>query len=182
KVLVSADYSQIELRIFAHLSADEALVNVFKAGQRSDVFRLIGAAYLGKTADEVNDQERQLVKRLCYGILYGQGKQAMASILGVDVDKAQQLLQSFLDHFPSMRAFINQTISRARQDGYVTTMWGHRRLLPDVHERNPERRAQAERQAVNTIIQGSAADLMKLAMLDASKLVQGNNNIQIVMQ
>ncbi|CAI5471279.1 unnamed protein product [Closterium sp. Yama58-4] len=112
KVLVSADYSQIELRIFAHLSADEALVNVFKAGQQSDVFRLIGAAYLGKSADAVNDQERQLVKRLCYGILYGQGKQAMAAILGVDVDKAQQLLQSFLDHFPSYFQIFMSVIQR----------------------------------------------------------------------
>ncbi|CAI7806009.1 unnamed protein product [Closterium sp. NIES-54] len=117
-------------------------VNVFKAGQRSDVFRLIGAAYLGKTADEVNDQERQLVKRLCYGILYGQGKQAMASILGPGRMDMSQPCGGTAGYF--------QMYTSGIQRGGLK--------------------------------QKGRQDLMKLAMLDASKLVQGNNNIQIVMQ
>eukprot|EP00271_Cylindrocystis_brebissonii_P017613 TRINITY_DN4641_c0_g1_i8.p1 TRINITY_DN4641_c0_g1~~TRINITY_DN4641_c0_g1_i8.p1 ORF type:complete len:354 (-),score=48.10 TRINITY_DN4641_c0_g1_i8:223-1284(-) len=171
--LVSADYSQVELRLTAHVSEDVKLINVLlTAGVSGDTFRLIGASFLHKAPEDVTAEERQLVKRLCYGILYGQGKQALAGVLKKDLKEAERVMQAFLGHFPSLKRFIDASKSKARQYGYVKTLWGRRRPLPEINSRNPEKRAQAERQAVNTLIQGSAADIIKLAMIHAVKLLE----------
>eukprot|EP00899_Mesostigma_viride_P007280 jgi/Mesvir1/16553/Mv10094-RA.1 len=171
-VLLCADYSQIELRVLAHLSGDAKLIGMLeKAGPDGDVFLLIATQWLHKPTGAVTPEERQAAKRVCYGVLYGQGKAALASFLKVPVLQAQRLLDSFLNFFPQMRQFLQRVKAICRQqNGMITMRSGRYRMLPDINSNDPEKRAKAERQAVNSLIQGSAADIVKEAMLRWSRV------------
>ncbi|TMB02253.1 MAG: DNA polymerase I, partial [Deltaproteobacteria bacterium] len=162
--LVSADYSQIELRVLAHLSGDQALIDAFASGE--DIHARTAAEVF---ADRPPAEGRRLAKVLNYGIVYGMGAARAARELGVSQAEAAAYIARYLGRYPGVRAFIDATIAEARARGYVTTVLGRRRYLPELGARDPAVRQFAERAATNTPIQGSAADLIKLAMLEVRR-------------
>jgi DNA polymerase-1 len=166
--LVSADYSQIELRVLAHLSGDASLVEAFAAGQ--DIHARTAAEVF---ADREPAEGRRLAKVINYGILYGMGPARAARELGVSSGEAAAYIEGYFRRYPGVRAFIEQTVAEARTRGWVTTVLGRRRYLPELGARDPAVRQFAERAAMNTPIQGSAADLIKLAMLEVQRRLRG---------
>jgi len=160
-VLVSADYSQIELRVLAHLSEDQALIEAFRSGE--DIHARTAAEVF---ADRPAADGRRLAKVMNYGIVYGMGAARAARELGVSPAEAAAYITRYLGRYPGVRAFIETTVAGARARGYVTTVLGRRRYLPELAAPDHAVRQFAERAATNTPIQGSAADLIKLAMLE----------------
>jgi DNA polymerase-1 len=168
--LVSADYSQIELRVLAHLSRDERLVAAFASGE--DVHARTAAEVFG---DRPAAEGRRLAKVINYGILYGMGPVRAARELGMSSKEAGGFIQEYFDRHPGVRCFFDETLEGGRQRGYVTTLLGRRRYLPELGSDQPSVRQFAERAAVNTPVQGSAADLIKLAMLEVDRRLAGSD-------
>eukprot|EP00795_Rhopilema_esculentum_P004785 gene4785-21094_t len=168
-ILVSADYSQLELRIIAHLSRDQRLLSILNS--EGDVFRMIAAEINQCHINEVNDQQRQSAKHICYGIIYGIGPKALAEKLHVNEDMASAFMEQFKCRFSGIREFTKRTVDFVRAKGYVLTMSGRKRYFSTINSRNAQSRSLAERQAVNTAIQGSAADLVKKAMIQIDKRI-----------
>ena len=162
-VLASFDYSQVELRILAHLSGDEALREAFASGR--DIHRWTAARLAGKGEDEVSREERDRSKVVNYGVLYGMGARGLAQRLRIPRGEAQQFIDEYFASFPGIRGWTEETLAQARVDGAVSTLLGRRRALPEIHSSNGRIRGFAERVAVNTPIQGTAADLIKRAMI-----------------
>jgi len=173
-LLVSADYSQVELRILAHYSGDESLIDAFSKGE--DIHRRTAAEVAGIGVDEVSDEQRARAKAVNFGIIYGSSAFGLANQLGIAQAEAQETIDAYFARYQGVRRFLDETIAEARERGYVTTLLGRRRYLPELSSRNRSLRQAAERMAVNTVIQGSEADLIKRAMvtlqdaLDASGL------------
>ncbi|KAF6132181.1 DNA polymerase nu [Phyllostomus discolor] len=161
---LAADFSQIELRILAHLSGDPELLKLFQESERDDVFSTLTSQWKDVPADRVTDADRERTKKVVYSVVYGAGKERLAACLGVTVQEASQFLESFLQKYKKIKDFAQATIAGCRQTGYVTSLMGRRRPLPGIRARDWQLRAQAERQAVNFVVQGSAADLCKMAM------------------
>ncbi len=162
-VFVSADYSQIDLRVLAHLSADKTLLDAFNTGE--DIHVRTATEVLGVTPDKVNAEARRLAKVINFGIIYGMGPQRLAGELGIALEEASDYIKRYFERLPGVRAWLDETVRNARTTGYVTTMYGRRRYLPELNAQPGGARAQAERIAINTPIQGTAADLIKLAMI-----------------
>jgi DNA polymerase-1 len=162
-VFVSADYSQIDLRVMAHLSGDKTLVDAFNSGQ--DIHVRTATEVLGITADKVNAEARRLAKVINFGIIYGMGPQRLSGELGIPLSEASDYIKRYFERLPGVRAWLDETVRTARTTGYVSTMYGRRRYLPELNAPPGGARAQAERIAINTPIQGTAADLIKLAMI-----------------
>jgi DNA polymerase-1 len=162
-VFVSADYSQIDLRVMAHLSGDKTLVEAFNTGE--DIHVRTATEVLGITPDKVNVEARRLAKVINFGIIYGMGPQRLAGELGIALSEASDYIKRYFERLPGVRAWLDETVRIARTTGYVTTMYGRRRYLPELNAQPGGARAQAERIAINTPIQGTAADLIKLAMI-----------------
>ncbi len=162
-VFLSADYSQIELRLLAHLSGDEALRAAFRDG--ADVHRRTAALVGGVSEDEVSGEMRARAKAINFGVIYGMGARALGRQIQVPTAEAQAFIERYFATYPGVRRFIEATREEARRDGYVETMLGRRRWLPEIMSDNPRVRSFQERIAVNTPIQGTAADLIKRAML-----------------
>ena len=162
-VIVSADYSQIELRIMAHLSCDEHLVSAFRSGE--DVHRATAAKIYKVPTAEVTREQRSHAKTANFGIMYGISSFGLAQRLQLGRKEAKQLIDDYFASFPAIRSFIDDSIAFARENGYVETLFGRRRYLPDINARNASLRALAERNAVNAPIQGTSADIIKLAMI-----------------
>ncbi|MEL6741342.1 MAG: DNA polymerase A family protein, partial [Planctomycetota bacterium] len=165
-VLVSADYAQLELRLMAHFSADPALLRIFNEDKDADIFRKL-AASLKESDDEgeVSDAERQSAKQMCYGMLYGMGAAGLARHMSTSRHRAQSFIDAFHRAFPALRSWLDRTAEACRRAGHVTTLAGRRRGLPDARSDRASVRAQAERRAVNSTVQGSAADVVKRATL-----------------
>ena len=163
-VLISADYSQIELRVLAHLSGDEALVDAFTNGV--DIHDRTALKVFGEDSGLGEHELRRRAKIINYALLYGKTAFTLAKDIGVTQQAAQEFIDAYVSGFPSVRAFIDDLLATARQSGVVKTMFGRRRLVPDLTSRNGQIRAGAERYAVNFPIQGSAADILKRAMID----------------
>ncbi|XP_062590732.1 DNA polymerase theta-like, partial [Saccostrea cucullata] len=161
-VLLAADYSQLELRMIAHLSQDAKLIQILNGN--GDVFKLITAQWKSISVEEVTPEERQQAKQICYGMIYGIGAKALGETLGVDENDAAVFMQTFKSKYPGMRRYLKNTVDKCIKDKFVETISGRRRYLPSISNTNPYVRAHAERQAVNTTVQGSAADLVKVAM------------------
>ena len=161
--LVSFDYSQMELRIAAHLSGDEHLRAFFREG--ADIHRMTAAAVFLVASQEVTPEMRFRAKALNFGVLYGMGAQGFAKSAGIPVEDARSFIEQYFVRFPKVLDFMEQTKGFARSHGYVETMFGRRRYLPEVNSSTPSLRAQAERMAVNHPIQGSLADMVKMAMV-----------------
>ncbi len=161
--LLSADYSQIELRILAHYSGDESLIEAFEAGE--DVHRRTAATVWGVAPEDVSDDQRARAKAVNFGIIYGLSAFGLANQLGIASPEEQETIDTYFARYVGVRRFIDETIESAKRDGYVRTLLGRRRYLPDITSRNRVMRQAAERMAVNTVIQGTQADLIKKAMI-----------------
>jgi DNA polymerase I len=162
-LLLSADYSQIELRVLAHLSGDKTLIDAFSRGE--DIHVRTACEILRIGPDQVDSEARRLAKVINFGIVYGMGPQRLAAELGIALSEASDYIKRYFERLPGVRAWLDETLRVAREQGYVITMYGRRRYLPELNSPQGGSRAQAERIAINTPIQGSAADLMKVAML-----------------
>jgi DNA polymerase-1 len=162
-VLVAADYSQIELRIMAHLSADAGLMAAFDKGE--DVHRATAAEVFGVGLDEVDNDQRRSAKAINFGLIYGMSAFGLGRQLGIDRGQAQEYIDRYFQRYPGVRAFMDATREQVREQRYVETVFGRRLFLADISSSNHVRRQAAERAAINAPMQGTAADLIKLAML-----------------
>jgi len=164
-VLLSADYSQIELRVLAHLSGDPSLIAAFESG--ADIHRAVAAEVCDVPLAEVTDEQRSAAKMVNFGIIYGITPWGLARRLGggTGTDRARRIIEDYKRRFAGIEAFLSRCVREAREHGHVATILGRRRAVPQVESRNPAERALGERIAINTVVQGSAADLIKLAML-----------------
>ena len=163
-VLISADYSQIEFRVLAHLSEDPVLIDAFREG--ADFHERTAVKIFGADSTRDPHQLRSIAKMVNYALLYGKGAFTLAKDIGVTQQAAQEFIDAYFAGFPRVRAFIDRTLEDARATGVIKTMYGRRRLMPELNSRDFQRRAASEREAVNMPIQGSAADIMKRAMID----------------
>jgi len=180
-VIVSADYSQIELRIMAHLSQDAHLVQAFRDGV--DVHAATAAKIFGIPVEEVTREQRGMAKTANFGIMYGISSFGLAQRLHLSRSAAKELIDGYFASFPAIRSFIDDSIAFARENGYVETLFGRRRYLPDINARNATVRALAERNAVNAPIQGTSADIIKLAMIGvAQRLREAGLKSRMVLQ
>jgi len=168
--ILSADYSQIELRLLAHFSKDEALRAAFAADQ--DIHRFVASQIYNVPLDKVTSEQRSRCKTVNFGIIYGQGALGLARTIGMSTAEARQFIDQYFARYGSIRAFIDECIAKAKRKGYAETILGRQRKISDIKSGNPGRRAQAERLAVNTVIQGSAADLIKVAMIRIHRRIE----------
>ena len=162
-VILDADYSQIELRIMAHLSGDERLLETFE--KDLDIHAATAAEIFDIPLDQVTENHRRKAKEINFGIMYGMGKYGLASRLEISIEEAEAYIENYFRKYPRVREFIEKTIEEARARGYVTTLMNRRRYLPELNSSNRRMREFAERTAINTPIQGTAADLIKVAMI-----------------
>lgn len=163
--LISADYSQVELRVLAHIAGEEVLKEIFRRGE--DVHTATASAILGVAPEQLDAGSRSKAKMVNYGIVYGLSAFGLSDRLQIPREEAQEFIDRYLEGFPAVKAFIATTIEQATEDGYVTTLMGRRRQIPELRARNRQVRQLGERLAVNTVIQGTAADVIKLAMVRA---------------
>ncbi len=172
--LVSADYSQVELRILAHYSGDASLIEAFEQGE--DVHRRTAAEIAGIAPGDVDDDQRARAKAVNFGIIYGSSAFGLANQLGIASGEAQETIDAYFARYAGVRTFLDETIAGARERGFVTTHLGRRRYLPDIGSRNRTLRQAAERMAVNSVIQGTAADLIKKAMVAVDADLRAENS------
>ncbi len=166
KVIVAADYSQIELRIMAHLSADAGLLDAFQRGD--DIHRATAAEIFNTTPISVTAEQRRRAKAINFGLIYGMSAFGLAKQLSVGRHEAQEYIDLYFSRYPGVLAYMDRMRESARADGYVETIFGRRLYLPEINARNAQRRQYAERAAINAPMQGSAADIIKMAMLKTS--------------
>jgi DNA polymerase-1 len=163
EALMTADYSQIELRIMAHASADAGLIEAFGSGE--DLHTSVARMVFGVDAADVDAEMRSKIKAMSYGLAYGLSSYGLAQQLGMETSDAAALMEEYFKRFGGTRDYLHGVVERARVDGYTETLLGRRRYLPDLNSDNRQRREMAERMALNAPIQGSAADIVKVAML-----------------
>jgi DNA polymerase-1 len=165
--ILAADYSQVELRLLAHLSGDPKLVEAFTTGE--DIHIRTASLIFDTPAAEVTKEMRGNAKTINFGVIYGMGELALAKQTGVSRQEASRFIDAYFDRYEGVRSYMDETIKKARQGEAVRTLLGRRRFLPNLHSANRGLRAEAERLAKNTPIQGTAADLMKVAMVKLVK-------------
>jgi DNA polymerase-1 len=170
--LLAADYSQIELRIMAHLSGDAGLLAAFADGR--DVHRATAAEVFGHTPEHVTDEQRRAAKAINFGLIYGMSAWGLARQLGIPRNDAQAYVDRYFERYPGVRAYMDATRERAREQGYVETVFGRRLYVPEINARNGQRRQYAERTAINAPMQGTAADIIKRAMIDVDAWLQSS--------
>nr|WP_218847041.1 DNA polymerase I [Psychromicrobium silvestre] len=181
ETLLTADYSQIEMRIMAHLSGDEALIQAFKDGE--DLHRFVGSHIFNVEPQDVTSAMRSKVKAMSYGLAYGLSSFGLSKQLSISVDEARTLMKDYFDRFGAVRDYLRGVVEQARLDGYTETIEGRRRYLPDLTSDNRHLREIAERVALNSPIQGSAADIIKRAMLGVDKaLAEGGLKSRMLLQ
>jgi DNA polymerase-1 len=179
--LLAADYSQIELRIMAHLSGDEGLLKAFAAGE--DIHRATAAEVFGVPLQQVDDEQRRSAKAINFGLIYGMSAFGLARQLGIPRIAAQEYVDRYFERYPGVRAFMDRTREQAREQGYVETVFGRRLYLPEINHRNAQRRQYAERTAINAPMQGTAADIIKRAMIAVDEWIETSTlEISLVMQ
>ncbi|UPG95034.1 DNA polymerase I [Luteibacter aegosomatissinici] len=178
--IVAADYSQIELRIMAHLSGDEGLVRAFSEG--GDVHRATAAEVFGVPPEEVTSNQRRAAKAINFGLMYGMSAFGLARQLGVDRGEASDYMARYFSRFAGVRAFMDATREQAHQVGYVETLFGRRLYLENLKSRNQALRAGAERAAINAPMQGTAADIIKRAMIAVAAWIEGRDDVRLLMQ
>ncbi|MEJ2329247.1 MAG: DNA polymerase I [Gammaproteobacteria bacterium] len=180
-IMVAADYSQIELRIMSHLSGDEALLKAFAEGQ--DIHRATAAEVFGVVPDEVTGDQRRSAKAINFGLIYGMSAFGLAKQLGVERGTAQEYIDLYFDRYPGVRRFMDSIREQAHEAGYVETVFGRRLYLPEINSRNGQRRAAAERTAINAPMQGTAADIIKRAMIEVDRWIrQKRPDVTMIMQ
>jgi DNA polymerase-1 len=179
--LIAADYSQIELRIMAHLSGDAGLLKAFAGGE--DIHRATAAEVFGAELDAVSSDQRRSAKAINFGLIYGMSAFGLARQLGISRGEAAEYVDKYFDRYPGVRDFMDRTREQARERGFVETVFGRRLYLPDIKARNPNVRQYAERTAINAPMQGTAADIIKRAMIDVDAWLQADEpDCHMVMQ
>ncbi|WP_127222813.1 DNA polymerase I [Neisseria meningitidis] len=180
-VIVSADYSQIELRIMAHLSGDKTLIAAFQNGE--DVHRRTAAEVFGTAPENVSPEQRRYAKTINFGLIYGMGQYGLAKSLGIDNLSAKNFIDRYFARYPGVAEYMQRTKEQAAAQGFVETLFGRRLYLPDIRNKNANARAGAERAAINAPMQGTASDLIKRAMIDVSRwLVSDDLKSKLIMQ
>jgi DNA polymerase-1 len=180
-VILAADYSQIELRVIASIAEDEAMKQAFKDGEdihsrtAKEVFEL-------ESLNEVDGNMRRKAKEVNFGIPYGVSKYGLASRLDISNDEAGDMIENYLTRFQGVDAFMKSIVEEARKDGFVKTLTGRRRFIPDINSRNFNRKSFAERTAINTPIQGTAADIIKIAMLNLEEKLKNHPEWKMLLQ
>lgn len=179
--LLAADYSQIELRIMAHLSEDEGLIRAFAAGQ--DIHRATAGEVFGIPPEAVTPDQRRSAKAINFGLIYGMSAFGLAKQLGIVQKAAQAYVDLYFQRYPGVRAFMDRIRTTAREQGYVETLFGRRLYLPEISARNPQRRAAAERTAINAPMQGTASDIIKIAMITLDRWIRESGaDVRMIMQ
>ena len=168
--LIAADYSQVELRVLAHLSGDKKLINAFKDGE--DIHRFTASLIFDSSLEDVDEKMRSAAKTVNFGIIYGMSPFGLAKDLEISVEEAHKFISSYFKRYSGVSEFIEKTISQVKKKGYVTTLLNRRRYIPEIKSTNERLKSFAERAAVNTIVQGTAADLIKVAMIECHKAFQ----------
>ncbi len=180
-IFLSADYSQIELRVLAYLSQDQTLIKAFLAGE--DVHALTATVLFDVSLDNVTHDQRQVAKRINFSILYGLTPYGLSKDLDIPFNTAKQYIEKYLEQYPGVMAWMEKVVEETRNNGYVTTYWGRRRYLPGIYEKNRSLYELARRMAINTVAQGTAAEIMKIGMLNLSqKLNEKNLGAKILLQ
>jgi DNA polymerase-1 len=180
-LLLAADYSQIELRLIAEISGDAAMLEAFQSGQ--DIHRATAARVFGVPFDEVTREQRYRAKTVNFSIIYGAGAQNLSRQLEIGRSEAKDLIENYFKQYRGLKTYMEKTVEEARKKGFVTTLMGRRRYLRDIDSRNAVMRSHSERNAINTPIQGTAADLIKLAMIGIHELlVEGNYKTKMILQ
>ena len=180
-VLMSADYSQIELRIMAHISEDPGLLRAFAEGQ--DVHKATASEVFGVPVADVSSEQRRYAKVINFGLIYGMGAFGLASNLGIEQKAARDYIDRYFARFAGVKRYMDETKAQAAERGYVETVFGRRLYLPEIRGGNGPRRSAAERQAINAPMQGTAADLIKLAMMAVQKALDDEQRAtRMVMQ
>ena len=169
-VLLTADYSQIEMRIMATLSEDDGLIEAFRSGE--DLHTFVAMRAFGLPAEEVTPELRRRIKAMSYGLAYGLSAYGLSGQLKISVDDAKEQMEAYFARFGGVRDYLRDTVARARKDGYTETIFGRRRYVPDLNSDNRQKRAMAERIALNAPIQGSAADVIKVAMVNVQRRIE----------
>jgi DNA polymerase-1 len=181
RVVLAADYSQIELRIMAHLSGDQGLLQAFAEGK--DIHRATASEVFGVAVDEVSDDQRRAAKAINFGLIYGMSAFGLAKQLNVGRKVAQEYVDLYFARYPEVRVYMDDTRELAREQGYVETLFGRRLYLPEINARNGQRRQYAERTAINAPMQGTAADIIKRAMITVDEWVtQHQDKVSMIMQ
>ena len=181
KRIVAADYSQIELRIMAHLSQDEGLMSAFAHNQ--DIHRATAAEVFGSSLSEVSDEQRRSAKAINFGLIYGMSAFGLSRQLSVSRALAQDYIDRYFERYPGVRAYMDATRALAHDQGYVETVFGRRLYLPEINSSNGQRKQAAERTAINAPMQGSAADIIKRAMIEVDEWLAGSGlDALIIMQ
>ena len=179
--LVAADYSQIELRIMAHLSGDKGLLDAFEKGL--DIHKTTAAEVFSTPVDDVTAEQRRAAKAINFGLIYGMSAFGLAKQLGIERSEAQEYVNLYFQRYPGVKQFMEETRSRAKEQGYVETVYGRRLYLPEINARNAARRQYAERTAINAPMQGTAADIIKLAMINIDDWLQSTSiDAKMIMQ
>ena len=178
---MSADYSQIELRIMAHLSGDAALLKAFKEG--ADVHRATAAEIFGTPPADITPEQRRYAKVINFGLIYGMSAFGLASQLGIERSAAQNYMDRYFQRYPGVADYMQRTRQSARETGYVETVFGRRLYLPEIRAQNQGRRQGAERAAINAPMQGTAADITKLAMVAVQRWIESERiGSRLIMQ
>ncbi|PRM09132.1 DNA polymerase I [Haemophilus influenzae] len=178
--IVAADYSQIELRIMAHLSGDQGLINAFSQGK--DIHRSTAAEIFGVSLDEVTSEQRRNAKAINFGLIYGMSAFGLSRQLGIPRPDAQKYMDLYFQRYPGVQQFMTDIREKAKAQGYVETLFGRRLYLPDINSSNAMRRKGAERVAINAPMQGTAADIIKRAMIKLDEVIRHDPDIEMIMQ
>lgn len=178
--LLSCDYSQIELRVLAHMSQDTTLVKAF--WEDEDIHAATAALVFGVEPSQVTSEQRRVAKTINYAVLYGQSAFSLGGLLGVETGVAHQWIQAYFARLPGVKKFLDELKEQAHRNGWVQTLLGRRRYLPDLHSGNAQVRQAAERAAINMPLQGTAADIMKLAMIQVFRLLEGRSDCAMILQ
>jgi DNA polymerase-1 len=179
--ILAADYSQIELRIMAHLSQDAGLLSAFAAGE--DIHRHTASEIFNVNLDDVTDDQRRSAKAINFGLIYGMSSHGLSKQLGIDRTQAADYMHVYFERYPGVKNYMNTTRDQAKHDGYVETLFGRRLYLPEINSSNGMRRQYAERTAINAPMQGTAADIIKRAMIAIQTwLASEPTDIRMIMQ
>ena len=170
--LLSCDYSQVELRILAHLSKDKNLISAFK--DNKDIHKITASLIYGLEGKDITESMRDTAKRVNFGIIYGLTSFGLSRDLGISIDEAQGFIEAYFSRYPKVKDYVQEQINHAKKEGFVTTILGRRRYIPEINNKNQSIRLLAERQAINAPIQGSASDLIKLAMVKIHEQIKIN--------
>ena len=180
-ILLAADYSQIELRLIAELSGDEAMLEAFQKGH--DIHRATAARVYDKALEEVTADERRNAKTVNFSIIYGAGATNLSRQLDISRKEASELIKRYFARYNGLKIYMDKAVEKAREEGYVTTLMGRRRYLRDINSKNGMIRSHAERNAINTPIQGTAADMIKMAMIKVQNALKaGNYKTKMILQ